>query len=363
MLRLALVFAVILLFPGFSDGSYKNLIAASDSTVYVEVQWAFGESKWYSVSSSAGQTEVTPLEMPVADVRGASTATSSYASRYCAFAGSTCFLRPSCQATTRMRGASFDVTLPGQHAFIRFDPRGSFAWMETMNACPGPFGSTGQATFLSGIYQPAALAQIAPAGGARLASQRHGAITVTLDGRALTFSGPQLQWLDRRGAQSIPHTSGAYEAVTDAAGLDVVYVEAPSGRLHWMSVADDFDWSRAHDQDLDLVGSSPVFSNGRLAFLDEDRRLRLYDRRTGVVETVTGETYRDFALPFAITSDGDVVRIDLVSGEAKTLLAPFPEISDISAPPFFVCQLVCYFSVPPKSVSLGANHDRCGQRE
>jgi uncharacterized protein (TIGR03437 family) len=156
------------------------------------------------------------------------------------------------------------------------------------------------------------------------------------------FVGIQLSWLDANGARPIRHVAAAFEAVADAGGGNIVYVEAEVGKLHWIG---------AEDEDLGISGSQPALSDdGRtLAFLSPEGSLEVYDRATRTVRQLDAETYSTLALGggalFAVTSDRRLVRFDLSIGASSTWLEPFPEIDSGLAPTLglsLTCPLICY---------------------
>jgi hypothetical protein len=154
--------------------------------------------------------------------------------------------------------------------------------------------------------------------------------------------GIQLSWLDATGARPIRHVAGAFEAVADAGGGNIVYVESQVGKLHWIAT---------EDEDLGVTGSQPALSDdGRaLVFLSPAGWLQVYDRATRTVRRLGAETYSTVALGgsalFAVTSNNRLVRFDLATGASSTLLEPFPEIQSGAAPTLplsFACPFPCY---------------------
>jgi hypothetical protein len=355
--------AVALAFAPVLSAGYSNLIATADgTTVYFQVV-GFGPESWYALRTPA----IEPVNLPLADVSasGAVVASALDAERYCGFAGSSCFLQPDCQADFSIQGPGIQTGNSRRRTFVRLDRMGAIAWIDQDSGCGG-LGLPPLPPALNGLYDSSTLRQIAPARGAKLANQRHGRRVITDGGRALTFVGIQLTWLDAAGSHPIRHVAGAFEAVTDQMGDSIVYTEAPAGELHWIGAQDD---------DLGLSGSAPALSDdGRtLVYLAADGSLQVYDRATQVVQQLGADTYVSFMLSsdaiFAVTSDDRLVRIEVASGAASDLLQPFPEIATVAAPSGGpICPLVCYgtpkpsFAVDPGMIVAlrGRNMDQPG---
>jgi hypothetical protein len=104
----------------------------------------------------------------------------------------------------------------------------------------------------NGLYESSSLRQIAPANGARLANQRYGRRVIDQHGQALVFADIQLSWLNSAGVCPIRHGVGAFEAVVDSSGGNIVYVEAAVGKLHWIAT---------DDKDLGFTGAAPALSD------------------------------------------------------------------------------------------------------
>jgi uncharacterized protein (TIGR03437 family) len=336
--------AVFASFTPILSAAYSNLIATADgSTVYFQVETGFVSRSWYVARNAGSVPVVEEVKDSVADVSnsGAVLASASYASRVCGFAGSTCFLAPSCSAGFTIRGPGIDVTNSRWRTLIRLDREGGLAWINQDSVC-SMMGSAPPAA-LNGLYQSSSLRQVAPASGTKLANERVGRRAITDRRRALVFAGPQLSWLDSTGVRPIRHVAGAYEAVADAAGANVVYVESEVGGLHWIA---------ADDEKLGLTGSAPALSDdGRiLAFLGEDESLQIYDRGTRTARRLGPDTYSSFTLGggqtvFATTAGNKLVRVDIASGAQSVLLEPFPEIQSTDTPQVasvIACPLVCY---------------------
>jgi hypothetical protein len=180
----------------------------------------------------------------------------------------------------------------------------------------------------------------------RLANGKYGRRLITTRGQVLIFSGIQLNWLDTTGMHPIRHVAGAFEAVTDAAGNNLVYVEAPVGELHWIA--------NLVDEDLGLVGSAPAMTEdgSTLVFLASDGSLQIYDRASRGAHRLENDMFLEFTLggnaAFAVTSDDRLVRIDLATGDVATWLDPLPDIQSVDAPVIgFPCNTVCYSLTDP----------------
>jgi hypothetical protein len=357
MIRGTIVLASVILFNPPLRAGYSSLVPVDDFSVYVRIQAGLGASKWYLVSPESARPVDAKIE-DVANSSGQVVASSTYSAKSCGIQSSTCFLQPSCRASTRIQGIGRDWYVNGLSAMVRLDPSGSIAWISTLATCalatltPAP-------PRLDGLYEPASLRQIVPSNGAELASKRFGRRAITSTGRALTFLGAQLQWLDRMGAHPIRHTHGALEAVTDSRGNNIAYVEAATGELHWIS---------STDEALGFTGSAPALtSDGRaLLSLSPEGRLQIYEHTGAMLRTVTEDTYREFTLPrenspgsliaFAVTTEDRLVRLDLVTGSSMTLMEPYPEIQSMDAPQssfFNSCPVYCYYEARPNFWAWG----------
>ncbi len=148
-----------------------------------------------------------------------------------------------------------------------------------------------------------------------------------------------MTWVDASGHHPVRHVAGAFEAVTDARGDNIVCAEAPVGRLHWIAAA---------DEDLNLDGSAPALSDdGRVLFyLSPAGALHVYDRGTRQSRRLGAATYLEFTLGgdavFAVTTENRLVRIDSSTGTMATVAEAFPEIQSVEAPQAWRCALICY---------------------
>ncbi|MBL8221377.1 MAG: hypothetical protein JNL62_19240 [Bryobacterales bacterium] len=335
------------------DAAYSNLVAAEDgSAVYFEVRTSVPDNAWYRLRRSDGKSVVERVSS-VADVagRGNIIAYAGYASRYCGILGSTCLLQAQCSASFSISGPQGSVSGIRRRTFLRLDRSGSVAWLEQDQGCPvlnAPFPAP-----LNGLYDARELRPIAAANGARLASRRYGRRAITGSGKALTFTGQQLQWLDAAGARPIFHRNGAFEAVTDDSGASVVYVEQEVGRLHWLYEGEDYE--------LGVVGSAPALSGdgNEVFFLGVNGELVRYDGRTGETGVLGEGLYLEFTLAadavFAVTVENRVVRIDRATGHQVELLDSFPEIAAFDPPlrpSMQLCPLFCYHQFAPYGIEV-----------
>ena len=328
------------------SGAYSDLIATSDgNAVYFQVQTGPVTYSWYVARAGTPGPVVTAVNQPLADVDGSGTVLASAftATRSCSFAGSSCWLADPCRASFQLEGPGFTYSNTND-TFTRVSRSGEFAWI-SQRSCTilGPQPSV----ILGGLYQSASLKLVAAQGAAGAANQRAGRLTVTDRGQLLTLAGPQLGWLDTSGAHLIRNVNGAFEAVTDRQGANVAYVDAPFGELHWVSGT---DWLAAQDLDLNLMGSAPALTEdgSSLLFLAADGSLQAYQRAAGTLRSLGADRYQSFTVGgnavFAITLDGRLVRLDLVSGDASVWLSPFIEISTVDAPDIVPnwCTYICY---------------------
>jgi len=346
--------AVTAVFASTLPGAYSDLIATSaGDAVYFQVQTGLVTNRSFAVRNADSGRVVEPAGGSLADVSvsGSVVASSSVGTRYCGFGGSTCFVAPSCAAHLEIQGPGIQVSTFQRPTFVRLDRSGALAWIDQDEPCRG-IGQLPAPPALNGLYETATLRQIAPANGAKLANQRFGRRVLDNRGRALVFVGNQLSWLDASGVRAIRHVAGAFEAVIDSSGANLVYVEAPFGKLHWIAV---------DDEDLGLTGSAPALSDdGRtLVFLASDGSLQVYDRLARTVRRVSADIFVAFTLGgnavFGVTHGNRLVRIDLASGAQATWLEPLPEIQSADAPPLGVaalCPFICY-GTPDLGLAVG----------
>ncbi len=338
------VIAGLVLAAGILPAQYLSLIAPADGeTVFFEARTSAATTGWFSIHSTNGVLNSEALDGQLADTNdsGETLAFASYAPRQCGVAGSTCFLQPPCQASYAIHGPGVDRTGVGQRTFLRFNRGGSLVWFEQNQSCPG-FALTPPPP-LSGLYETATMRQIAKSDNSTAASRRAGRRMITDTARVLTIRNGQLHWVDQSGAFPIRHINGVFEAVTDATGDSIVYVEDEVGELHWITGGIDFK--------LGLQGSAPAIvpDGSAMFYLDRSGALIRYDGVTNVARRFSGGAYRAFTLAgenvFAISTDNRIVHI---SGNRRivTWQTAFPRIDAFDAPvlPFqSICPLYCYY--------------------
>ncbi len=329
---------------GVLPAQYLNLIATADGeTVFFEARTSAATTGWFSVHSTNGVLSSEALDGQLADVddNGDTRGFASYVPRQCGVAGSTCFQQPPCQASYSLKGAGVDRVGTGRRTFLRFNSAGSLAWIEQNESCPG-FAVTLPPP-LNGLYEAATMRQIARSDAATAASRRTGRRMITDTGRVLTIRNGQLHWVDQSGSFPIRHINGVFEAVTDATGDSIVYVEDEVGELHWITGGIDFK--------LGLQGSAPALvpDGSAMFYLDRSGALIRYDGVTNVARRFSGGLYRAFTLAgenvFAISTDNRIVHI---SGNRRivTWQSAFPRIDGFDAPvyPFLsICPRYCYY--------------------
>ena len=332
------VFAVLL--SSYAWAGYENLVASSDGTLlYFTPRAGLFTGEW--TGSPLSSIQLRGERVDDIDAHGAVTAVTSYAERFCGFAGSSCFLQPPCSASLSIKGPGIDINRLAYRTFVRLNRAGTLAWIEQRSSCPGL--GVALPIPLDGLYEMPSLKQVAASNGASLANRRVGRRLITDKGAALTFAGPQLTWIDAAGARPVRHVYGASEAVTDASGDNIVYVDTAGGGLHWIA--------SGNDEPLNLTGSAPALSDDgkTLVFVSQEGRIQVYDRASRNVRQLGTERYTEFTLGgpyvFAVTTSNRMVRMELASGSSTTLGEPFPEIEAAFAPTIpvaFTCPLVCY---------------------
>ncbi|MBI4875454.1 MAG: PQQ-binding-like beta-propeller repeat protein [Acidobacteria bacterium] len=345
---------------GTLPGAYSSLVATADgSAVFFEVRSGFRATRWYQARMEAGSTVLREVERRADDISedGATLASAFYGERYCGFGGSTCWTAAACSASLWIDGPAGRVDTYGRKTFVRLSRDGRRAWIEQSALCL-PMGMRPPAEY-QGLYELSGMRPVAPSGGLTLVSRRSGRRLITTGGQILArAANTQLHLVDAGGARPIRHQYGAGEAVLDAAGRNVVYVDgAPAGRVRWIDLA------RQSEEDpggAPLTGSAPALSDDgrRLVLLSPEGWLLSYSRETGRLERLAadGRKTAEFVLAgngrfvFAVTDENRLLRIDADSGKAETWLEPYPEIRDASSgferdPE--ACPLICYVPVEP----------------
>lgn len=354
-----------------AQSSYSNLVTNADgSVVLFEAQTGFVSTAWHEARRLAdGKLAVRALKRSRGEVEGDGAAdlsadgstvvTSFYGKRSCGFGGSTCFLAAPCRGSFAIQGPETTREVFGHRTLARLTRDGRNVWLEQTEVCRG---LEPEPPVYQGLYRVDGLQPLFPRGGFTLASKRSGRRSLTDRDQALVFSpGGQLHLVSAAGARVLRHVYGADEAVIDAQGRNVVYVEGSPGRLRWIDV------DRGTDEDLastPLAGGAPMLGDdGRvLAFLSPDGRLHIYRRETRTLRVLPlpDEPLAEFVLSgdgraaFAVNRAGRLLRVDVGTGEVSTWLEPFPALREVPAPydgpP---CPLVCYGPVEPPLI-LGA---------
>jgi len=335
---------------------YLNLVATADGrTVYFQASASPYATAWYSVRTTETGLVTERLANHIADVDDSGTVVgyAQFRERYCSTIGSRCSEQLSCMAEYSIVGVAGTVAGVRQRTFPRLSAEGSLVWMEQDRGCvSATFGAPAP---LNGLYETAGMRLVAAANGAKAASRRLGRRIIVDDGRVLTLAGAQMQWLSAGGAQVIRHVNGAFEAVTDAKGENVVYVEEEVGELHWITGGEDFR--------LGLRGSTPALSKDglTLSYLDEEGRLVRYDALTNTAHWLGEEIYRLFVAGegwvFAVNAIGQIVRVDGATGQRVVWQEAFASFEAFDAPlvPYSaLCANACYFELPGRPIFLSS---------
>jgi uncharacterized protein (TIGR03437 family) len=360
MRRVVSAVALALAFAPAVPAAYSNLIATSDgNSVYFQIPSGFpngsaGQSSFVARYTDSGLVvqEITttsfaqPAPANVQDVSadGSVIASAWFSTVVCHGYGEFCAPYGTCDAGFAITGPELNTGGDRYQTFIRLDRAGTLAWIEQGDYC----GGIGVPRSIYGLFAIGAssLAQVTRPASGRAANAEHGRRVITDRGQVLILSGSQLQWVDVNGSHPLRQVAGAYEAVTDAAGNNVVYVDGPVGELHWID---------GLDEDLGLTGSAPALSDdgNTLAFLSPDQSLQIYDRVSRNVYRLGSDEFLEFSLGgrsvFGVTTDGRLVRIDLDTGISSDWLPPFAYIQSVDAPPGslnYRCK-VCYGDVDP----------------
>lgn len=256
-----------------------------------------------------------------------------------------------CRALFSVRGEALNIATTGRQTTVRLDRTGRLAWISQTGLCSG-LGVT-LSSPLNGLHDTATLNRIAPSAPEAIPAARMGRRVITSHERTLVLRGSRLLWLDRLVATPLPQRKDAVEAVPDASGENVVYVEAGNGELHWITGGLDFA--------LGLRGSAPALRDDGniLWYLNEEGALIRYDGRTNIAQLLAPGPYRQFVpggpALFAISADDRVLRIDATTGEEVEWLARFVEISGHDGEQVtlsITCPIACYPEMPPGGIRL-----------
>jgi hypothetical protein len=329
--------------------AYSNLVATDDGrSVYFTAPGGLFVAR--DLNPGVTVTSVSPDDAFM-DTDGSGTlyAYGRYVYKRCTSGISSCVFAADCTGEFRITGPGLSWIGPPS-TLVRFDYSGKYAWIQASNCLPHePPPLPASHVIMYGIYDAVTRTPVALSLDRKvsLANVGYGRRAITANGRALVLRGPQLEWFDAVGEHPIRNVNGAYEAATDRAGANVVYVDAKLGRLHWIAATDR---SEGLDEDLTFTGSAPAISaDGTfLAFLAADGGLHVYDRASRRLRRMGSDVYSAFAVGgeaiFGVTTAGSLVRADANTGSTVPMLNPIPEISSVWAPPTQLtrCSGVCY---------------------
>ena len=303
-----------------------------------------------------GGYEVQPARADLADLNNAADveATARFArDKQCGFAGSTCFLAPSCDGRFSLYSKAGvvqpELSLTQWSTFVRLDRSGKLAWIEQSPGC----GATSSRK-LWGLHDATTLKPLHAASAAdyTLANHRVGRRVITEARGALTHKAGALYWWSASGAKQVQHQLPIQEAVTDEVGCIIVYVDR-SQMLHRL------DCNNASvDENLNIQGEAPALSDdGRyIAYKNAVGSLAVYDHvsRASVTDLINGDvqafTIGGNRFLFASSSAVGLLRMDLWSGEVAELMPLLPSIEMVSATQAGLsisCAFICYGPIEP----------------
>ncbi len=359
----ACLVAIFFAIPAAAD--LRDLIALPDGkTVYFRMKTGLATDSWYLLrETSPGTVTVQKTKSNLIDVSatGDVAATAFIGTKSCGFGGSTCFLQPNCQAYGNTSGGNppddWNRTVSlNRETFVRLDRSGKLAWIELGQNCFGPIPSGPD---LHGFFDAKTLQVFAPV-GYNLANRRIGRRSITNRNRALVvyYDGRLGWWTANRILDQIGNRTASIEAVTDASGCTVAYNDAGFHALWWIDLC-NYNVGSVDERIDNANGTMLALSdNGRyLAFQDERTagNLAVYDRlQRRIFRDLLPSPIQTMAVGgnvlFAVTDRDELLRLDLDSGEVRSILPPVPQIDRAAAQQVFsiACPLVCYGPVEPR---------------
>jgi uncharacterized protein (TIGR03437 family) len=347
-------FAILLAVAPVVNARYLSLIPAADGySVYFEVPIGPVSKGWYLARATPQGFDVTPVSGALVDTdgTGAMLARSSTSYRSCGFSGSSCWLARGCYGSYSLTGPGFQYTpapnTDNSSTRIALSESGRYVWID-QNSCGGLPSPPQNGPLRKGLYETTSLKQVViKTGTSLLATGAPGRRGVTNSGEVLLLADAGLQWLTAAGTRPIRTSGRPKEAVTDAIGSSVAYVDKDNGELHWVFGP---DWANAFDAKVAAGGKDPTITSdgSMLIFLAPDGSLQYTLRGHVSVWTFSAESYTSFAVGgrslFAVTRDGSLIRIDIPTGSRDLVAAPFPEVRFIASPVVFPdwCLTICY---------------------
>jgi hypothetical protein len=217
-----------------AHGGPSNLIASSDGlSVYFQIPTGVGTQSWFRIDSRG--KEITPLGGDLIDVSddGFVRVRSSIESKTCGSSGQYLFDSTELLSLGGIDTTSWTRSLGPYTTFASLDRFGWLVWIEQGSTCLRPGAIRPPA--LGGLYRVHTGEFVTGQGS--LANRRPGRRMITKSGLALVNLDQKLQLVGGVGTppRPLPSTAPAVEAVIDANGCIVAYVE-PGGfnGVHWL---------------------------------------------------------------------------------------------------------------------------------
>jgi hypothetical protein len=324
--------AVFLFAEGICTAGYHELVAGPGGTIYFRLNSTPISSSAYSVAPAGDRLQLVRLDTPVDDVSASGHITiGAFVMRETCYGGSDCLRLPACEGSFLLSYASLFSF--GNESVATVSPKlsrtGFAAWIHQDGCGIGSLGHP----LPSGLYSTFTLDLRVPEdhAGTKLASTRTGRLVIAESpaagaARVLTLDGTRLRWFDESGGAPVFTVAPVAEAVTDASGATIAYVEPDTAQLHLIS--------NGFDTTLGLEGSAPALTDDgqTLVYLAPDQTLWFYPAG-GAADTLAPYAYQEFVLApgnvaYAVSAvTGGIDVIDLSTRAVTPYLAPPVEVT------------------------------------
>jgi len=321
--------AAFILAQGLSlAAGYHQLVAGPAGIIYLRLNSTPINESGYSAAPAGDRPQLSRLNIPVDDVSASGRITiGAFVLRQTCYGGSDCLSLPACEGSFLLNGASMFSF--GNENVATVGPKlsrsGFTAWIH-QDGCG--LGSVGH-PLPGGLYSAFTLdLQVREdrASRLKLASTRAGRVVVTDAPQALVLDGAQLQWFGQNGDTPVFTAAPVAEAVTDAIGATIAYVEPDTAQLHVIS--------NGFNTTLGLQGSAPALTDDgqMLVYLAPDQTLWFYPVG-GAADMLAPYPYQEFALApgnvaYAVSAvTGGIDVIDLTTHEVTPYLPPPMEVT------------------------------------